>query len=80
MLFHQGQALLVIGGLPDIASCLVQSSSESSAVKTYWATTIAKVSSRALRCPLKELLSALCARCTSSHHLEWLGRVGNVFL
>ena len=68
MLFHQGQALLVIGGLPDIAPCLVQSSSESSAIETYWATTIAKVSSRALRCPLKKLLSALCARCIKCHH------------
>ena len=75
MLFHQGQAVLVIGRLPDIAPCLVQRSSERSAIETHWATTIAKVSSRAFRCPLKELLSALCARCNNNTHLAAAYRV-----
>lgn len=63
MLFHQGQAFFVVGWLPDIASCLVQSPPESPAIESYWSIAIAKVSSRALCRPLKELLSALCACC-----------------
>ena len=53
MLFHQGQALLVIGWLPDIAPCLIQCSPESSAIKTHWTVPIAKVSARTFHCPLE---------------------------
>ena len=63
MLFHQSQALLVIGWLPDVAPCLVERPSEGSPIESNKGITIAKVSPRAFCCPLQELLSAFGSGC-----------------